>query len=111
LAPDSEHDQATAPRFILRDVKDLPKTSSSGGASGKVFQLAGRRRSCPTALRQGTDFMIKHKQRIEELERENERLKNQLLAANEQIAQLKILNESQALQISQFKEKKIVKRC
>ncbi len=55
--------------------------------------------------------MIKQKQRIEELERENERLKNQLLSANEQIAQLQILNESYALQARQLKEKKILKRC
>ena len=32
--------------------------------------------------------MIKQKQRMEELERETERLKNELLSANEQIAQL-----------------------
>ena len=55
--------------------------------------------------------MLKQKQRIEELERENERLKNQLLSANEQIDQLRILNESFAQQIRQLKEPKILKRC
>jgi len=55
--------------------------------------------------------MIKQKQRIEDLERENERLKNQLLAADEQIAQLKILNESFAMQVRKLKEPKTVKRC
>jgi hypothetical protein len=57
------------------------------------------------------DCMIKQKQRIEDLERENERLKNQLLAADEQIAQLKILNESFAMQVRKLKEPKTVKRC
>jgi hypothetical protein len=55
--------------------------------------------------------MAKQQQRIEELERENQRLKNELLSANEQIAQLKILNESYALQARQLKEQKILKRC
>ncbi len=55
--------------------------------------------------------MIKQKQRMEELERETERLKNELLSANEQIAQLKILNEKYTLQIRQLKEPKILKRC
>jgi hypothetical protein len=49
---------------------------------------------------------------MEALERETERLKNELLSANEQIAQLKILNESYALQIRQLKEQKHnIKRC
>ncbi len=56
--------------------------------------------------------MPRQKQRVEDLERENERLKNQLLSANEQIAQLKILNESYALQVRQLKEpKKPPQRC
>ena len=55
--------------------------------------------------------MTKNQQRVEELERENERLKNQLSAANEQIAQLMILNESHVQQARQLKEKKITKRC
>jgi len=55
--------------------------------------------------------MTRQKQRIEELERENERLKNELLSANEQIAQLKILNESYAMQVRQLKERKNLKRC
>ncbi len=55
--------------------------------------------------------MIKQKQRVEDLERETERLKNELLAANEQITQLKILNESYTLQIRQLKEPKNPKRC
>ena len=55
--------------------------------------------------------MTKQKQRIEELERETERLKNEVLSANEQIAQLKILNEKYILQIRQLKEPKILKRC
>ncbi len=55
--------------------------------------------------------MTEQQRRIEELERENERLKNQLLAANEQIAQLRILNESYAQEARQLKEKKILKRC
>ena len=50
-------------------------------------------------------------QRIEELQRENERLKKDLLAANEQIAQLKILNESSAQQVRQLKERKILNKC
>jgi hypothetical protein len=59
----------------------------------------------------GIETMLKQKQRVEDIERENERLKNQLLSANEQIAQLKILNESYAQQIRVLKEKKVVKRC
>ena len=55
--------------------------------------------------------MTKERQRIEELERENERLKNDLLSANEQIAQLKILHESYAMQIRQLKERKILNKC
>ena len=55
--------------------------------------------------------MTRQQQRIEELERENARLKNELLSANEQIAQLKILNASYAMQISQLKERKILNRC
>jgi hypothetical protein len=55
--------------------------------------------------------MTRQQQRIEELERENERLKNELLVANEQIAQLKILHESYAMQIRQLKERKIPNRC
>ena len=55
--------------------------------------------------------MANEHQRIEALERENERLKNQLLSANEQIAQLKVLNESYAQQIRQLKEQKHTKRC
>ncbi len=55
--------------------------------------------------------MTKQQQRIEELERENERLKYQLLSANEQIAQLKVLNEDYALQARQLKERKNLKRC
>ncbi|MFZ1108367.1 MAG: hypothetical protein WAN43_08480 [Rhodomicrobium sp.] len=55
--------------------------------------------------------MTKDKQRMEELERENERLKNQLLSANEQIAQLKILNESHVQQIRHLKEPQKHKRC
>ena len=55
--------------------------------------------------------MTRQEQRIEALERENERLKNELLAANEQIAQLKILNESYAQQIRQLKEPQNRKRC
>jgi hypothetical protein len=51
------------------------------------------------------------KQRVEDIERENERLKNQLASANEQIAQLKILNESYLQQIRQLKEKKVINRC
>ena len=50
-------------------------------------------------------------QHIEELQRENERLKKDLLAANEQIAQLKILNESYAQQVRQLKERKILNKC
>jgi hypothetical protein len=38
---------------------------------------------------------------IEELERENERLRKELQAANEQIASLKALNERYALQARQ----------
>ncbi len=55
--------------------------------------------------------MIRQQQRMEELERENARLKNELLSANEQIAQLKILKESYTLQIRQLKERKILNRC
>ncbi len=55
--------------------------------------------------------MAKQQQRMEELERETERLKNELLAANEQIAQLKLLNEKHTLQIRQLKEQKPMKRC
>jgi hypothetical protein len=55
--------------------------------------------------------MTQQKQRIETLERENERLKNQLLSVNEQIAQLKLMNESYAQQIRQLKEKKHANRC
>ncbi len=55
--------------------------------------------------------MTKQEQRIEALEREVERLKNELLAANEHIAQLKILNDSYALQVRQLKEQKHTKRC
>jgi hypothetical protein len=55
--------------------------------------------------------MLEQKRRMEDLERQAERLKNQLLSANEQIAQLKLLNESYALQIRQLKEKKIANRC
>ncbi len=54
---------------------------------------------------------MKQKQRIEDLERETERLKNEVLSANEQIVQLRILNESYALQIRQLKEKKNPPRC
>ena len=55
--------------------------------------------------------MPRQQQRMEELERENARLKNELLSANEQIAQLKILKESYTLQIRQLKERKILSRC
>ncbi len=55
--------------------------------------------------------MIKQQQRMEELERQNARLKNELLSANEQIAQLKVLKESYALQIRQLKEKKNLPKC
>ena len=55
--------------------------------------------------------MTGQQQRIEELERENERLKNELRAANEQIAQLKILNERSAQQVRQLKERKILNKC
>jgi hypothetical protein len=55
--------------------------------------------------------MPTQKQRVEEIERENERLKKDLLAANEQIAQLKILHESYAMQIRQLKERKILNKC
>jgi hypothetical protein len=55
--------------------------------------------------------MIRQQQRMEELERENTRLKNELLSANEQIAQLKILKESYTQQIRQLKERKILSRC
>ncbi len=55
--------------------------------------------------------MPRQQQRMEDLERENVRLKNELLSANEQIAQLRILNESHALQIRQLKEKKNMTRC
>ncbi len=56
--------------------------------------------------------MAREQQRIEDLERENERLKNQLMSANEQVAQLKILNESYAQKIRQLKERKDpVRRC
>ena len=56
--------------------------------------------------------MPNEKQRLERLERENARLKDQLLAANEQIAQLKTLNESYILQVRQLKEQKLnPKRC
>jgi coenzyme F420-reducing hydrogenase delta subunit len=65
----------------------------------------------PSAQCRKAIAMLKQKQRIEELERENERLKNQLLSANEQIDQLRILNESFAQQIRQLKEPKILKRC
>lgn len=65
----------------------------------------------PPALQQETGSMLEQKRRIEDLERQTERLKNQLLSANEQIAQLKLLNESYALQIRQLKEKKIANRC
>jgi molecular chaperone GrpE (heat shock protein) len=59
----------------------------------------------------GADSMTRQQQRIEELERENERLKNELLAANEQTAQLKILRERDTMQIRQLKERKILNRC
>jgi hypothetical protein len=55
--------------------------------------------------------MPNQKQRIEDLERERDRLKNELLSANEQVAQLKILNENYVLQIRQLKEKKNPPRC
>ncbi len=55
--------------------------------------------------------MPRHQQRMAELEREAERLKNELLSANEQIAQLKLLNEKYSLQIRQLKEQKNTKRC
>jgi FtsZ-binding cell division protein ZapB len=42
-----------------------------------------------------------HQARIEELERENERLRQELQAANEQIASLKALNERYALHARQ----------
>ncbi len=50
-------------------------------------------------------------QRTEKLERETERLKYELLAAKEQIAQLRILNLSYAQQVRQLKERKIINRC
>ncbi len=65
----------------------------------------------PHSVMAGTHFMIKQQQRMEALERENGRLKNDLLAANEQIAQLKILKESYVQQIRQLKEKKNPPRC
>lgn len=55
--------------------------------------------------------MPRQQQRMEDLERENERLKNELLSAKEQISQLKILNEKYVLQIQQLKEQKYTKRC
>jgi hypothetical protein len=64
-----------------------------------------------TALQEETGYMPRQQQRTEALERENERLKNELLSANEQIAQLKILIESHAQQIRQLKERKILDRC
>ena len=46
--------------------------------------------------------MSEHQQtHIEELERENERLKKELQAANEQLAKLKEMNERYALQARQ----------
>lgn len=50
-------------------------------------------------------------QRMEALERENVRLKNELLAANEQVAQLKILIEKHTLQIRELREKRLSKGC
>jgi hypothetical protein len=55
--------------------------------------------------------MTKQQQRIDDLEREIARLKNELLAANEQVAQLRILNESHAQEIRQLKEKKVQRKC
>lgn len=55
--------------------------------------------------------MPRQRQRMEDLERENERLKNEVLSANEQIAQLKILTEKYVLEIRQLKEKKIQTKC
>jgi hypothetical protein len=59
----------------------------------------------------GTNDMPRQQQRMEEIERENARLKNELLSANEQIAQLKILIERHVLKISQLKEQKHAARC
>ena len=55
--------------------------------------------------------MPTEQQRTEKLERETERLKNELLVANEQIAKLRNLNVSFNQQIRQLKERKILNRC
>jgi chromosome segregation ATPase len=83
----------------------LPETAPIGGVSGN----AGRYYSFPTALR--NNVMPNQKQQMEELQKEIDRLKNQVLAANEQIAQLKILNESYAQEARQLKDQKRLKKC
>lgn len=55
--------------------------------------------------------MTTEQQRIDRLEREITRLKTELQSANEELAQLTILNESLALEIRQLQEKKITRKC
>ncbi len=55
--------------------------------------------------------MTTEEQRIDRLEREIARLKTELRSANEELAQLKIVNESHALEIRQLQEKIVIKKC
>ena len=88
--------------------------------SCRPYNWARSQAKCPSLLEgvnvapsvtAGTNCMPRQQQRMEDLERENARLKNELLSANEQIAQLRILNESHAMQIRQLKEKKNTTKC
>jgi hypothetical protein len=55
--------------------------------------------------------MTTEEQRIDRLEREIARLKTELQSANEELAQLTILNEGHALEIRQLQEKKVIRKC
>jgi hypothetical protein len=55
--------------------------------------------------------MTTEEQRIDRLERDIVRLKTELRSANEELAQLKILNEGYAMEIRQLEEKRITRKC
>jgi hypothetical protein len=57
------------------------------------------------------EAMTTEQQRIDRLERDIARLKTELRCANEQLAQLKILNESHTMEIRQLQEKKVIRKC
>jgi hypothetical protein len=95
-----------------------PQRSCKPAYAGPIIRVATQAKCLcwkasilPYSVKAGTNFMTKQQQRMEELERQNARLKNELLSANEQIAQLKILKESYTMQIRQLKEQKNLNRC